>query len=87
MHQIALAASGAPRDPLGAFGWLAYASGGLRGLLRWASHHTGLPVMLVAAVTLVASVHIAKRTLRFGIEVAVALGLLLAATRLGWIRW
>jgi hypothetical protein len=43
--------------------------------------------MLVAAILLVASGHIVKRTLRFSVEVAVALGLLFAATRLGWIAW
>ena len=62
-------------------------SAGLRSALRWGAHHTGLPVMLVAAILLVASGHIVKRTLRFGVEVAVALGLLFAATRLGWIAW
>jgi hypothetical protein len=43
--------------------------------------------MLVAAIVLVASGHLAKRTLRFGVEVVLALGLLFAATRLGWIVW
>jgi hypothetical protein len=67
--------------------WLPAVAAELRAGLRWASHHTGLPVMLVAAVALVVSWHMARRTLRFGIEVAVTLGLLVAATRLGWIVW
>jgi hypothetical protein len=76
-----------PFDPHRALAWLPAAGATLRTALRWASHHTGLPIMLVAAIALVAWVHLAKRTLRFGIEVAVALGLLLVATRLGWIVW
>jgi hypothetical protein len=46
-----------------------------------------LPIILVAAIVLVASGHLAKRTLRFGVEVALTVGLLFAATRLGWIAW
>jgi hypothetical protein len=67
--------------------WLVAANGGLREALRWGAHHTGLPAMLLAAVTLVVTTHLLKRSVRFGIEVAVALGLLFAATRLGWIVW
>lgn len=70
-----------------ALGWIGHAGELLRSALRWGAHHTGLPIMLVAAVLLVASGHLAKRTLRFGVEVTVALGLLFAATRLGWIVW
>jgi hypothetical protein len=55
--------------------------------LRWASEHTGLPAMFLAAIALVASRHLFKQTVRFVVEVAVALGLLLAATRLGWLAW
>ena len=67
--------------------WLPAAGAELRTGLRWASHHTGLPVMLVAAMALVATGHLAKRTLRFGVELAIVLGLLFAATRVGWIAW
>jgi hypothetical protein len=77
----------APTDAHGALGWLAQGTALLRIGLRWASHHTGLPIMLVAAIAVVASGHLVKRTLRFSVEVAVALGLLFAATRLGWIVW
>jgi hypothetical protein len=55
--------------------------------LRWASEHSGLPVVVVAALTLVLAVRIAKRTWHIALEFAFALGLLLLATRLGWIRW
>jgi len=87
MRQIASTAVRAPSDPFATAGWLAHASEWLRFALRWGAHHTGLPAMLVAAIVLVASGHIVKRTLRFGIEVAVVLGLLFAATRFGWIQW
>jgi hypothetical protein len=67
--------------------WAAWCAGGLRGWLRWASQHTGLPVIVVAAVALVGSWHVFKRTARFAVEVVVAALLLLAATRLGLLRW
>jgi hypothetical protein len=59
----------------------------LRTALRWAAHHTGLPVVLVAAVALVASWHAFRRALRLAVEVALAVAALLAAPRLGWIVW
>jgi hypothetical protein len=55
--------------------------------LRWGAHHTGLPVVLLGALALVASWHLFRRTLRFAIEVVLAAAALLAATRLGWIAW
>jgi hypothetical protein len=55
--------------------------------VRWAAHHSGLPVVIVAAVALVLSWRILRRLSRFAVEVAVTAALLLAATRLGWIAW
>ncbi len=63
------------------------AAGGLRAALRWAAHHTGLPVILVAAISLVLSWRILKRTLRMTVEVVIALALLVVATRMGWLTW
>jgi hypothetical protein len=74
-------------DPNGLMGWVALLSGDVREWLRWASHHTGLPVIVVAAMALVTSWHLFRRTLRFAVEVAVAAVLLLAATKLGLISW
>ncbi|MGO9835590.1 MAG: hypothetical protein ACLP1X_15390 [Polyangiaceae bacterium] len=74
-------------DPHRAFGWLPAGLGGVRAGLRWASHHTGLPLILLAAIALVVSWRLVKRGARFGVEIAVALGLLAAATRLGWVTW
>jgi hypothetical protein len=63
---------------------------GLVHALRWVAHHTGAPVLVVAAVGLVLSFRLARfagRAARFSVEVALALALLIVATRLGWIRW
>ncbi|HZU81439.1 MAG TPA: hypothetical protein VE987_00910 [Polyangiaceae bacterium] len=60
---------------------------GVRVALRWAEQHTGLPAVVIAAITLVASLRVFKRTLRFAVEVAVATALLLLATELGLLRW
>lgn len=55
--------------------------------LRWCAFHSGIPVVVLAAVALVVSVRIARRWARFAVEVAFALGVLLAASRFGWVRW
>ena len=53
---------------------------------RWGAHHTGLPVILVAAIPLVLSWRLLKRTLRLTVEVVIALALLVVATRWGGSR-
>ncbi len=60
---------------------------GLRWVLRWGAGHTGLPVVVVAAMGLVVSLRLARRWARFVVEVAVAAGVLVLATRFGWIKW
>jgi hypothetical protein len=55
--------------------------------LRWTAHHSGLPVVLVGAISLVLSWRILKRALRLTVEVVIALTLLIVATHLGWLRW
>ncbi len=85
-----------PRSIGSAFAWASWAklsrigpatATSLRMVLRWASHHTGLPVVLVAAIGVVLSWRILRRTLRLAVEVAIALAALAAATRLGWLTW
>jgi hypothetical protein len=49
--------------------------------------HTGVPVVLVAALALVISFRLARKAARLAVELTVALGFVIAATRLGWIRW
>jgi hypothetical protein len=74
-------------DPRWAHGWPSAGLAGVRLGLRWASHHTGLPLILVAAIALVLSWRLLKRGVRLAAEVAFALALLLVATRLGWVTW
>jgi hypothetical protein len=61
--------------------------GALGAALRWGSLHTGLPVIVVAAIALVVSWRIFRRSLRFVVEVTIAVALLLVATRIGWLHW
>ena len=58
-----------------------------RHAVGWIAHHTGLPALLVAAILIVLSWRVFKRSVRLVVEVAVALALLLIATRCGWISW
>jgi hypothetical protein len=55
--------------------------------LRWGAVHSGLPVVLVAAIGLVVSMRLVRRWAGFAVEVALAAGVLAVATRFGWIRW
>jgi hypothetical protein len=66
------------------------ADGGLlpaRHLLHWTSEHTGLPVIVVAALASVLAWRVARRTWHIALELGLALAVLLVATKLGWIRW
>jgi hypothetical protein len=74
-------------DPHRLLGWASPAEHGLREAIRWGSHHSGLPMVVVAALAVVVSWRLAKRAARLAIEVVVVTAMLLAATRLGWIAW
>jgi hypothetical protein len=74
-------------DPQRMLGWAPSMGPALQGALRWGSEHTGLPVILVAAITIVASFRMFKRTLRFVVEVVLCVAALAFATRFGWIHW
>ena len=67
--------------------WLPLGNSGLRAAFRWASHETGMPAVVIAAAAVVASWRFARHAYRLALEVAIAVGLLLVATRMGWIRW
>jgi len=58
-----------------------------RTFVRFLAHHSGLPVLVVAAVLVVVGYRILKRTARFALEVALICAVLLTASELGWIRW
>jgi hypothetical protein len=75
---------------LGPYHWLAgirVLGGSLRAMLSWAAQHTGLPVVLIAAIALVGSWHMFKRSLRFAIEVALTATFLVVLAKLGLLRW
>lgn len=74
-------------DPHWGFAWLPAGLEGVRAGLRWASHHTGMPLIVVSAVALVISWRLFGRAVRFAFEVALAVGLLAVATKLGWVTW
>lgn len=74
-------------DPHSALGWVLKVVVASTGSVRSLAQHTGLPMILVAALALVASWRVARRMPKLLIEVVVALALLVAATRLGWLRW
>jgi hypothetical protein len=83
-----------PRPLLSSLPWAKWlpklgptAAGGARAIVRWGAHHSGLPVILFAALALVLSWRVIKRSLRLAVEVVIALALLVVATRLGWLTW
>ncbi|HEX3343389.1 MAG TPA: hypothetical protein VHS09_02400 [Polyangiaceae bacterium] len=74
-------------DPHRVLAWAPAAGEPLRAALRWGSGHTGLPVMLVAAIAIVVAWRTFKRTLRFVVQVVLCVAALAVATRFGWITW
>jgi len=76
-----------PFDPHRVLAWAPVLGEPMRAALRWGSQHTGLPVILVAAIAIVVAWRTFKRTLRFAIQVVVCVAALAFATRLGWITW
>jgi len=68
-------------------GWAREGWGASGKYLVLASRHTGVPVVVLAAAALVVSWRLARRATRMAVEFLVALTLVLAATKLGWIRW
>jgi hypothetical protein len=77
----------APPDPQRLLAYANVLGASAKHALRWASHHTGIPVVVVAAVALVVSFRVFKRSVRLAVEVAIALALVIAATKLGWVTW
>ncbi len=59
----------------------------LHDALAWGSKHTGLPVVVVAAIVLVVTFRMAQQAARLAFQVAVVAVLLALATRMGWVRW
>ncbi len=59
----------------------------LRRAAAYLSMHTGLPTLVVAALAIVVGFRLLRWTVRIAVELCVVLAVLLALTRLGWIRW
>lgn len=59
----------------------------LRLATRWLASHTGLPVIVVAALALLVGWRVLRRTARFLVQIAVVASLLAGAEAMGWIRW
>jgi hypothetical protein len=57
------------------------------GWVQAVARHSGIPAVLVAALGLVLAFRLARRALHLVVEVALALALVLAATKAGWIRF
>jgi hypothetical protein len=55
--------------------------------LHWLARHTGLPVIVVAAIAIAVSWRVFKKLARLLVEIAIVLVVLVIATRLGWISW
>lgn len=55
--------------------------------LRYVSAHTGVPAVVLAALGVVISYRIARKLLRLFVEVALVLGVLVLATRFGWLSF
>jgi hypothetical protein len=77
----------APPDPQRLLAYANVLGASAKQALRFVSHHTGVPVVVVAAVALVVSYRVFKRSVRLAVEVAIALTLVIVATKLGWVSW
>jgi hypothetical protein len=62
-------------------------AGFLKAGVQYSSAHTGVPAVVVAAAMLVLSWRLFKRALRFAVELAAAIALVLFATQMGWITF
>jgi hypothetical protein len=60
---------------------------GLRYALHAVAHHTGIPVLVVAAIALVVSWRLFRSAARLIFQVVVAVVVLLGLTHFGIIRW
>jgi hypothetical protein len=67
--------------------WFCGASALARHAILGVSRHSGVPAVVVAALTLVLAFRVARRAVHLVLEFALALALVLAATRAGWLRF
>ncbi|HSQ65485.1 MAG TPA: hypothetical protein VLM85_19835 [Polyangiaceae bacterium] len=58
-----------------------------RHAVHYASVHTGVPAVVVASVALVAGYHLLRRTVRFAVQLTIAMTIVLLATYFGWLSF
>jgi hypothetical protein len=57
------------------------------GALHWISNHTGVPIVVVAALAIVITWKVFKAGLHLIVSVAIVTAALVVATNLGWVRF
>jgi hypothetical protein len=67
-------------------GWDAYGAWVRQGL-SWLSRHTGIPAIVIAAILVVVAYRVAKRSLKFVLQVSVVLIALATLAHLGLLRF
>jgi hypothetical protein len=58
-----------------------------RQAVHYASLHSGLPAVVVASLALVAGYRLLRRTIRFAVQLTIAMTIVLAATYFGWLSF
>ena len=76
------AVAGWPGWKLGSIDWTL-----VRAALDHAQRRTGLPKVLLAALTLTLLWRVLKRMTKYAVEVVAVTALLAVASELGWMRW
>ncbi len=58
-----------------------------RHAVHYASVHTGVPAVILASVALVVGYRAFRRTMRFAVQLTIAMTIVLAATYFGWLSF
>jgi hypothetical protein len=58
-----------------------------RHAVHYASIHTGVPAVILASVALVAGYRLLRRTMRFAVQLTIAMTIVLTATYFGWLSF
>ena len=76
--------------PSGPIAWVSHAGRAVVELGRavaWIATKTGLPSLIVVAAALVIALRLARKVGRIAVEFALAIVLLLALKKIGWVGW
>jgi hypothetical protein len=55
--------------------------------VHYASRHTGVPAVVVASIALVAGYRLLRRTVRFAVQLTIAMTIVLVAVYFGWLTF